>query len=187
MASDEEYLAPQQIGRAVALAVGFRRSRRFPPHVELDEMIGDAYVGLVRAARRASSVPDLSSFHAWSFVHIHGEMVHGLRTRALQSGELQYVGRRGSSRLVKRNQKQSPLQSHLKELRLRCVASDLDRVDLLDWSDHAMSRLTDRERKIMKLTHYECLSSHAIAKRIGLTQARVWQIQQQIYQRLREC
>ncbi len=63
---------------------------------------------------------------------------------------------------------------------------NLDRVEMRDVLNRAMSHLTERERRIMAMRFYDEMSQSEIAKRLGISQMHVSRLQRAALEHLRE-
>lgn len=155
--------------------------RRLPPHMELDDLIGDGMVGLLDAARRYDAA------RGWRFATFAGHRIFGAILDGLRRQD-------PLARTHRAERRASGVDTLDEQLTAEHVARrgtwgvDMDQVidhrQRRAWVEHWLAALPRREAFVVR-ARLAGETQAAIARRLGVTAGRVSQLERRAIVRLR--
>lgn len=148
---------------------------RLPAGEEAEDLVGLALLGLVHADRRFDPSRG-TAFRTFAIATMRGEILGGIRTMLAQSG-------RTKEDPWERVALDDIAESFLVEE--ACPADSYERAVIRCMLARAITALPERERQVIHDYFYAEMTYTQIARRLGLSQTRVYQIKDEACRRLR--
>jgi len=154
--------------------IALKRLKKLPRFITLDEVISHGSLGLIDAVERYD--PDRGcAFATYATPRIHGAISDGFRVFA------------GESRITRKEYADDDIDElNLDSPEAYDPSYDALRENLRECVQKAIMALPKRERTAILLHEFEGLKVKEVAKIMGVTTTRVWQVRRDAFNHLRE-
>jgi RNA polymerase sigma factor FliA len=146
-----------------AIARRLKAGRSWPPNIDIEDLRGAGYVGLLQAAERFTRAANIQ-FASFAQHRIKGEMLELVRRRQLKEASAEPLPERN-------DRARSGRYNRVVEINVADERSglEIDRIETRERVQALLSRLTPREQEALRAYYLEANTLEAVGERLGVS------------------